>query len=412
MTPTTSENSAELSPKTCEMLGRIEDAHLRTEVQAVAELCMAALNELSRLHLPQDHFEEGEHARPPDDKYLELAPYMLKAVASINGIIGYIAEHFEPPAARTSAVDDDAFDLEFDLVDGPTGDGVGLTKDKAEVRTLSPREQVSDTLYAFGGMLRSREQDFAARLRHALTQSDRWPLLSELDDATHRLTKAVQGVMFGVIGVFVKDIKREEILPSYRSGIRESVALRAALTELTYHVNRFNAAIGTAEADTVKPLLVAVSDRLTRFAARSEYRTLRAEDKKAVIDFRASLFALRHQKQIAMAPLAHAVEGFSKFLEAMSAINHREVLVLHDRQRLAMCGERLRTVRMRAFDDREGASIALNAVVLELGAVAGRNPELDDARRDFNPATIGGDAIMPEIARWQKLIDTTMAMVG
>ena len=374
---------------------------------------MVALGELARIHLPQDHFEEGETTRASGDKYVELAPYFLGALASVNQLIAYIGKTFAPPPAKAGTTSDGDFDLEFDLVDGPTGEGVGLMKTSAESQVMTPREQVADALYAFGGMLRARERDLALRLRYALKQADAWPLLSELDDGQHKLEKAAQGVLFGVLGIFANEVRREEILPSYRSAIGESVALRAAIAELAIHVNRFNTALADATPAILVPLIVAVSDRLSRFASRLEYRTLRAEDKKAVIDFRSALFQLRHHNTgINVQSLKHAVDGFSKFLEAMAAINHREVLVLHDRQRLSVSSERLRSARERAAADPEGAMIALMAVVSELGAVMGRNPDLDVARRDFHPMQVAPEAVVSEIERWSALVHGTLATVG
>ena len=67
---------------------------------------------------------------------------------------------------------------------------------------------------------------------------------------------------------------------------------RGALTELAYHIGRFNSAIASAQPAQLVPLVVAVADRLARFSGRPAYRTLRAEDKRAVIDFRRSLLTL------------------------------------------------------------------------------------------------------------------------
>ncbi|MBI5509683.1 MAG: hypothetical protein HY903_13095 [Deltaproteobacteria bacterium] len=402
-----------LTPKVEEILSSVPESLLQAEVREVVILANAVLQALGRIHLPQDHFEEAEAGRPVDDKCVDLAPYVLSVVAGCNQLLAYIGETFEPPPTQAESENQDDFDLEFDLVDGPTGDGVGLTKQRPQERVLVPRDQVADALYAFGGMLRSRERDFAARLRYALAQTDRWPLLSELDDGVHKLEKAVQGLLFGVLGVFATEVRREEILPSYRSAIRESVALRAAVADLTYHIGRFNAAIADAAPGAVVPLIVAISDRLSRFAARPEYRTLRAEDKKAVIDFRSTLHSLRHDKKgVAMMPLKHAVEGFSKFLDAMSAINHREVLILHDRQRLAVWGERLRATKEGCVDDPEGALIALAVVISEMSAVQGRNPDLDQLRRDFNPSKIELENVGTEISRLMQLLDAALLSVG
>ncbi len=394
-----------------EILAAIDDEALRADVDQVVRLCFTALGHLRRIHLPQDHFEEGEETRERGDRHLDLAPYVLGAVSSINQLLGHVANAFPNPGHAVDPGADDDFDLEFDLVDGPTGDGVGLSHRSDSSAAWSPREKAADALNAFAGMLRSRVLDFAGRLRFALQQADGWPLLAELDEAQHRLTKAVQAVLFGVLGVFAQDVRREEILPAYRSAISESVALRAAFTDLAFHLGRFNQAIQDATPEAAVPLVVGIADRLARFASRPEYRTLRAEDKKAVIDFRATLHALRYRKEgPAMLPLRHAVEGFSKFLDAMHAINHREVLLLHDRTLLSDLLEHLD--ELIASPELRAATAAeeLQRAVEILAATTGRSPDLDQARRDyFNDPPEEARAV-GELVRWRGLVQGALAI--
>lgn len=401
-----------LSPRVREILARIQEPPLRDAVQTTIQLALAANGDLHRLHLPQDHFEEGA-AQVAQDKHGELAPYVLAAVASINRLLAHIAATFPPPAGGGEEQSDDDFDLEFDLVDGPTGEAKGLSGKPSVTNELSPQEQVADAAHAYGGMLRSRLLSFADRLEFAVGQADRWPLLAELDDYQHKLSKAVQGVLFGILGIFAQDARRDEILPEYRSGIGEAVALRSALADLTHHVNRFNTAIAQASSDHVVPLVVALSDRLARFAARPEYRTLRAEDKKAVIDFRAELYQLRYSKDgIPMARLRLAVEGFSKFLESMSAINHREVLVLHDRQRLEDALERLSYAADQVATDPRLALQHLGRAVESLDALHGRSPELDLARRNHRAEPPALEGVGDCIQQWIQNVQGTLATVG
>jgi hypothetical protein len=375
--------AAASSRKIEEILATIEDDGLRDDVSKVVRLAFDALAKLRRVHLPQDHFEEGDTVRSDDDKHIDLAPYVLAALSSTNQLLGYVAKRFPAPAGL-DAPSDDNFDLEFDLVDGPTGEGVGLSHRTQSRAAMSEREQVADALNAFAGMLRLRVSDFANRLKFAVAQQDSWPLLAELDDAQHGLSKAVQAVLFGVLGVFVSDVRREEILPAYRSAVTESVQLRAAVADLSYHINRFNQALADATPEIAVPLVVAVSDRLARFSARPAYRTLRAEDKKAIIDFRATLHSLRHRREgLPMLPLRHAVEGFSKFLEAMSAINHREVLVLHDRQRLQEVLTTLDSLLAAQALPPSEAAAKLELLMDQLVVVTGRSPELDDMMRTY-----------------------------
>ncbi|MEM6732170.1 MAG: hypothetical protein AAF658_11485, partial [Myxococcota bacterium] len=308
---------------------------------------------------------------------------------------------------------DDDFDLEFDLVDGPTGEGTGLSSQDGRKEELTPPEQVADAAHAYGSMLRSRVLGFADRLRFALDKPDAWSLLAELDDHQHKLTKAVQGLFFGILGVFEQDARRDEILPSYRSAVGEAVRLRVAIADLNYHVSRFNSAIGDASPEAAVPLVVAIADRLQRFSSRLEYRTMRAEDKKAVIDFRRDLYVMRHHKDgLPMAKLRMTVEGFSKFLESMQAINHREVLVIHDRQRIADGLELVQRAAELAADDLDGARIQMAQVVDLVASLIGRNPDLDAAYRAYRSEPPTPDALPGIIQQWMMILQGSLSMVG
>ncbi|MBC7792987.1 MAG: hypothetical protein H7Z43_04720 [Clostridia bacterium] len=404
-------SEATIPPAVAGIISGISDSRLARAVYGTVTHAMSALAELKRFNLPQDSFEEIHTENSSVDKHIEIAPYAFQAVAAINRLIAHLGASFVPPAQAEEQSDD--FDLAFDLVDGPTGDSAGLAPAREAHEAMTIDEQVADAAHAFGGMLRTNVLRFADRLEAAVKQNDGWPLLAELDDSKRKLVKAVQGLLFGVLAVFKADARRDEILPEYRSSITEAVSLRSVLADLTLAVTRFNNAIAAASAEQVVPLLVAVSDRLQRFAARPEYRTLRGDDKKAVIDFRSTLYRLRGNKGgVPMVPLKQAVEGFSKFLEAMGAINHREVLVLHDRQRLEIARDNLVQAKSLVADDPEGARAHLDQAVEGVATVHGRNQELDDARRLHRIDPPPPEDLGERVEEWLGLVQSTLQRVG
>jgi hypothetical protein len=414
MPATRSTEQVELSLRTQAILATVDDASLQQDVETSVRLSIEALSALRRIHLPQDQMEEGGSGELGDDKHLDLAPYVLSAISAMNRLLEHLATAFPAPAdAMEQEQSADDFDLEFDLVDGPTGEGARLAGKPAAPTSKSKRDQVNETAYALGGMLRSRVLSVVPRLRYALSQNDPWALLAELDHYQHALSKSAQGLLFGFLAIFNDAVRREEILPEYRSAVREAVDLRAAITELAYHMSRCNAAIASAAGPQLVPLVVAVADRLGRFAARPEYRTLRAEDKREVIDFRHSLYEMRHNKNgVPVARLRQGVEGFSKFLDAMQAINHREVLIVHDRQRLTEGLEKLNESVNLAMFDAPTAHGRLGGIVRHLVSVLGRHPDLDEALRRFDPTAIAVESVAAELQRWKTLAETALSVVG
>lgn len=402
-----------LSEAAARLLAAIPDPSARDDARVVVEQALAALEALGRLHLPQDHFEVGGAERPADDKYPELAPYALAALQAINSLLEQVTARFAAPLQPDSeAFSEDDFDFDFDLVDEPPSERAAAAQQTDVGARSSPREQIAEAAHAYAGMVRGRVLQFAERLRFAMQQRDAWPLLAELDDGQRRLTKAVQGLLFGVLSVFGGEFKREQVYPGYRSLLSQSIALRSAIVELGHHVAKFNAAIAEADAETAVPLVVGIADRLNRFAEKPEYRTMRAEDKKAVMDFRRELHRLRRSPDgIPMSQLRPSVEGFSKFLEAMQAINHREVLVLHDRQRLHWALQQLDTMENTHPADAQWLANALQAVVQQLQSVQGRHPDLDVALRDALHRGVQSGQVEQLLPRWRMLLQTALTAV-
>ena len=395
------------APALATLLSTLDDVPLRNRLDVTVGHALAALQEIERIHLPQDEFEEHQSGSPIGSRS-DLAPQVLAAVQASNRLLSQLMRQFDAPPAAGADTNDADFDLAFDLVDGPTGEGGGLVPPpgpRHEAVPLTLAERAAEAAHAYGGMLRGRIGHFARRLAFALAQNDPWRLLAELDDNKHRLAKAVQGVLFGMVAVFAPDLRREDILPAYRSAVREAVQLRSTLVELGHHVGRCNAALARVDAATAVPLMVALADRLARFCARPAYRSLRAEDKRALIDFRASLYRLRQRAEGPdLALLRQQVEGFAKFLESLHAINHREVLAVHDRLRL----QEARTLLQHAASrlDLGVACTELDSAVQGLAAVQGRSPDLDAARRQYAP--VAADALQPVLRRWQAEVDAAL----
>jgi hypothetical protein len=414
--PSTTAETVELSLRAQDIIASITDAPLRQQVEGAVRHCLATISELNRIHLPQDHFEVRDENIDQNDEHLDVAVYILAAISNINRLLAYLFDTFPEPISAQSQDDAsaaiDEFDLEFDLIDGPGGGG-GLATKKEPARQMTPAEQVADAACAYGGMLKSRLLAFADRLQKALDRGDSWALLGELDDFKHQLAKSVQGILFGILVVFPSNATREEILPLYRSAVADAVALRTAITELSYHIGRFNDSL--SDEELAVPLMVGVADHLARFSARPIYRTLRAEDKKAIIDFRRELYQLRRAKgtaEFSMGRLRLAVEGFSKFLESMHAINHREVLVLHDRKVLEEALAAMPQIFEIARANELAARFAFDKILDRVAAVIGRNPDLDQALRAHKEHTTPSPGLSVELPQWHERLQMTLATVG
>ena len=100
------------------------------------------------------------------------------------------------------------------------------------------------------------------------------------------------------------------------------------------------------------------------------------------------------------------------FLESMTAINHREVLVLHDRRAIDTALQKLADAMNLAGSDEAGARGALDAIVDALGAVTGRNPDLDEVVRLYRATDPASRPLGMDLQTVMMTLQTAASMVG
>lgn len=409
-----------LSPATQAILHGIADGALREQVDTTVRCAIGALDALGHLHLPQDDFEAHAAREVDADWHLRLAPQTMASLSAVNRLLAYVMTTYDAPAEMHPT--HDAFgstDVEFDTDEGHRAAAAKPQASEPPARVvLSQQQQVAEVAHLLSAMLRARVVGLGERLGQACQAADTWPLLAELDDSKHQLSKAVQGVLFGVLGVFAADASREAIWPAYRSAVKEAVDLRSALTALTAQMRVFAQHTALAQSPEHLALLREMADTLSHFSTLEAYRSLRASDKKAVIEFRQTLLGLRHvgQKPASNKTFHEAMADFQTFLGAMYAINHREVLLLHDRQliersltSLEACANALRLAP--AMVDQSRAQ--LDAIVEGLTPVYGRSVELDDARLAWaqEPAT-DAHGLLRHMRGWQDVLTPVLSTMA
>ncbi len=371
----------ELPIKADAALKTISDRALRENLTDVLKECRYIISYINNLNLPQDDVSEGGQTDTSSEK--RIAEQFLELVKLLQKLIADLGQKFPHEENNEPVFDEDAWDLEFDLVDTARPEEAPAEEPAPTVE--SAEKQISDTSWALGSMLDSKLKEFADRLEFALNANDTWVLLEELDDYSHKFLKATLALYFSLLGIFSAE-SRSALLPEYTSAIEVSIDLRREVTELTAHVDRFNGAIAKRSGADCIPYVVALSERLARFSQRSAYRNLRTQDKREFINFRRSLYTIRHAGggNINTNKLRLTVEGFSKFLESLHAINNREVLVLHDKQIL----QEIQTVMLPNLlklyqEDEIAAAPGFVAIMDKLATIYGRDPELDTLVDNF-----------------------------
>jgi hypothetical protein len=366
----------------------IADPALRGDI--VGLLAAEILARLSLQQIALTPYEEPEYDVVDLAMWESLAQPVRSALMALHELRTRVVQ-FAP--VEESAQED--VDLAFDLVESaspevPLRDSLGQQVDDWLKHTLdvneekreksrSPEEQrkdVQEAIAPLASILVDETRRFALRLRNPTIVAQRWALLADLQELRGKFSKLLGALRIGLLSPFT-DLDEEALLHDYRTEAQSSVSLRVAVVELTADVARLIAAYHSGHGDDRRFALEELLVRLMRFAATDAFVQVRAPDKRAVIEFRKSLaMQLGHDAQDRRA-VAQLLEGFAKFLEAMHAINQREVLVKHDRAAMATLRTRVLTVEAVMPLDFESALKVFKEARADAQALFGREPLLD-----------------------------------
>jgi len=174
--------------------------------------------------------------------------------------------------------------------------------------------------------LASELKEFERRFAHALAIDDKDQAVRELNDATTGLMDGVFAVMTTVYECFLGFAEPERMVPGHRDTLGKALAIRRALADLRRGVQRLNrrvqdpaSAPGVAETNYRR-----IVDAMSRFVDSDVFNYLRSDTRRDFWTFRETLTngdAKRSRLDC---------EGFDKYLDSLSFVSQRGVLIKHD----------------------------------------------------------------------------------
>jgi hypothetical protein len=219
----------------------------------------------------------------------------------------------------------------------------------------------------------------------ALSDSDRFAqLIAALDDTQCSVGQGLYATLVAVYGAYLPDIDVSTVAPGYESSLERALMVRRGLADFSREVQVANSRLqrdGTANerADALRQICTL----LTAFVETTVFRAMRPADRWEIAQFDRALVT-------AELPAArNTCEGFAKFVESLSAINHREVLVLHDQKTGRELRETLSSsAQLISVSLRAAVEMARRGMVLaeqRYGKNA-HNDELIRALREVSPS--------------------------
>ena len=346
------------------LLATITDRKIRRKVQKLLQLGEEAVRALGEIDAALYLREDGE----------EQLQIVADAVLShFRRLLEYVV--MVAPAAAASPDEGNAeLDLEGGAKARPSGPmstrGVIPHKQRSDDdRWNALSTEMSTLQYGLGFELKEFERRFA----HALANDQKEQAVRDLNDATTGLMDGVFAVMTTVYECFLGFAEPERMVPGHRDTLGKALAIRRALADLRRGVQRLNrrvqdpaSAPGVAETNYRR-----IVDAMSRFVDSDVFNYLRSDTRRDFWTFRETLTngdAKRSRLDC---------EGFDKYLDSLSFVSQRGVLIKHDTDlKGKISGDLERAVKFAAVLPEVACEVIEQAFV-KAERLLGLNDEID-----------------------------------
>ncbi|MGE0403713.1 MAG: hypothetical protein AB7T06_43805 [Kofleriaceae bacterium] len=335
-----------------DLLSTISDRRIRREVQKLLQLGEEAVYALGEIDTALYLREGGEE--------------QLQVVA--DAVLSHLRRLLEYLAIVAPAVTEDS----------ATGD---RSADSA-VRAMTPHRQRSDddrwnalereiaTLH-FG--LGSELKQFETRFAQALQAENVDQAVSDLNDATTGLTDGLFAVMTTVYECFLGYAEPDRMVPGHRDSLGKALAVRRALADLRRGVRSLNRRIQdpTTPPETAELDYQRIVDATVRFVDSDVFFYLRSDTRRDLWQLRESLAAGNAAQN------RLDCEGYEKYLDSLSFVSQRGVLIKHDTDLKAkIAGDLERAIKFAALLPDVVCEVIEQAFV-KADRLAGLSDEID-----------------------------------
>jgi hypothetical protein len=221
--------------------------------------------------------------------------------------------------------------------------------------------------------LASELKEFERRFAHALENANGDQAVRDLNEATTRLTDGVFAVMTTVYECFLGYAEPERMVPGHRDTLGKALAVRRALAELRRGVHRHNRSV----QDRAAPAAVAeanyrrIVDLTNGFVESDVFAYLRSDTRRDFWQFQEALAAGNAVQD------RLGVEGYDKYLDTLSFISQRGVLLKHDSDlRTKIAGDLVRALKFATVLPDVVCEVIEQAFV-KAERLSGLNDEID-----------------------------------
>lgn len=330
-----------------------------SRLHQVCQGAAAALSRLTDLDLLQ--YESPVTTDSQDlSTWEEMAPVVAATLRDVNAFIDLVRTQLAAhPAVSRSGL-------------------ASLVEDA--VLDDAARAKLERVLESAASQLFEQVQTLGAKVRDPAVVADRWNLLAEVQASRTRFREHIGTLVFDLVAPFA-DVERSEVVPGLADEVTGAVMVRAAVADLRRVLDSRASKLRQASAEDVQWHAQHLEQEMDAFGRTAPYRSLRAQDKRRLIEYRQEVRAMAAQPLPSKADVMDVCQRVLELVKSLMVVNQRSLLRRHDHEVWARSGVKLEQAETLLGIDRRASAVAL-AEAAELAAgLYGRSEPLDEFLR-------------------------------
>jgi hypothetical protein len=268
------------------------------------------------------------------------------------------------------------------------------------------RARLERVLESAASQLFEQVQTLGVKVRDPGVVADRWNLLAEVQASRTRFREHIGTLVFDLVAPFA-DVERSEVVPGLAEEVGGAVAVRAAVADLRRVLDSRASKLRQASAEDVQWHAQHLEQEMDAFGRTAPYRSLRAQDKRRLIEYRHEVRAMAAQPLPAKADVIEVCQRVLELVKGLAVVNQRSLLRRHDHEVWARSGVKLEQAEALLAIDRRAAAVALAEAAELASGLYGRSEPLDDflrRARKQSLALVAAEEVGPVVEEFRALL--------
>jgi hypothetical protein len=242
------------------------------------------------------------------------------------------------------------------------------------------RAELERVLESAAAQLFEQVQALGGKVRDPGVVADRWNLLAEVQASRTRFREHIGTLVFDLVAPFA-DVERSDVVPGFAEEVAGAVAVRSAVSDLRRVLEARAGKLREASAEDVQWHAQHLEQEMDAFGRTAPYRSLRAQDKRRLIEDRHEVRAMAAEPLPAKADVMEVCQRVLELVKSLAVVNQRSLLRRHDHEVWARSGVKLEQAEALMAIDRRAAAVALAEASELATGLYGRSEPLDEFLR-------------------------------